>query len=102
MFEAPALGRILFDCGMHQGGNRVDRKQKKMFLFDRHKIDAVILYHAQFDHNGLLPKLVHEGYNSSIHCSGAIDDLLHVMLLDSVGIYLGNLHRENCYLTCKG
>ena len=42
MLEAPSLGRILLDCGMHQGGSRVDREQQEIFLFDPHTIDAVI------------------------------------------------------------
>jgi metallo-beta-lactamase family protein len=102
MFEAPAFGRILFDCGMHQGGNSVDRVQKESFLFDPHTIDAVILSHAHLDHSGMLPKLVHDGYNGPIHCADATADLLQVMLLDSVHIYLGDLMRENRYLARKG
>jgi metallo-beta-lactamase family protein len=102
MFEAPAFGRILFDCGMHQGGNRVDREQKETFLFDPQTIDAVILSHAHLDHSGMLPKLVHDGYNGPIHCADATADLLKVMLLDSVSIYLGDLQRENRYLARKG
>jgi metallo-beta-lactamase family protein len=102
MFEAPAFGRILFDCGMHQGGNSVDRVQKESFLFDPHTIDTVILSHAHLDHSGMLPKLVHDGYNGPIHCADATADLLQVMLLDSVHIYLGDLMRENRYLARKG
>ena len=102
MLEAPAFGRILLDCGMHQGGNRVDREQKETFLFDPHTIDAVILSHAHLDHSGMLPKLVHDGYNGPIHCADATADLLHVMLLDSVHIYLGDLLRENRHLARKG
>jgi metallo-beta-lactamase family protein len=102
MFEAPAFGRILFDCGMRQGGSNVDREQKETFLFDPKTIDAVILSHAHLDHSGKLPKLVHQGYDGPIHCAVATADLLHVMLLDSVSIYLGDLQRENRQLARKG
>ena len=102
MFEAPAFGRILFDCGMHQGGSNVYREQKETFLFDPKTIDAVILSHAHLDHSGKLPKLVHEGYDGPIHCADATADLLQVMLLDSVSIYLGDLQRENRQLARKG
>ncbi len=102
MFEAPAFGRILFDCGMHQGGSRVDREQKETFLFDPKTIDAVILSHAHLDHSGMLPKLVHDGYDGPIHCADATADLLQVMLLDSVSIYLGDLQHENRRLARKG
>ncbi|WP_299074326.1 MBL fold metallo-hydrolase [uncultured Paraglaciecola sp.] len=102
MLEAPAFGRILFDCGMHQGGNRVDREQTETFLFDPQSIDAVVLSHAHLDHSGLLPKLVHNGYKGPIYCADATADLLKVMLMDSVGIYLGDLKRENRQLARKG
>jgi metallo-beta-lactamase family protein len=102
MFEAPAFGRILFDCGMHQGGSQANREQQETFMFDPKTIDAVILSHAHLDHSGMLPKLVHDGYNGPIHCADATADLLHVMLLDSVNIYLGDLERENRHLARKG
>ena len=102
MLEASTLGRILFDCGMHQGGSRVDREQQQIFLFDPPTIDAVFLSHAHLDHSGMLPKLVHDGYNGPIHCADATAELLHVMLLDSVSIYLGDLARENRHLARKG
>lgn len=102
MLEAPAFGRILFDCGMHQGGSNVDREQKESFLFDPKTIDAVILSHAHLDHSGMLPKLVHNGYDGPIHCADATADLLQVMLLDSVSIYLGDLQRENRQRARKG
>jgi metallo-beta-lactamase family protein len=58
MIEAPTLGRILFDCGMHQGGSRVDREQQQIFLFDPPTIDAVFLSHAHLDHSGMLPTVI--------------------------------------------
>jgi metallo-beta-lactamase family protein len=99
MLESPSFGRIILDCGMHQGGSSVHRIQNEKFLFSPGSIDAVILSHAHLDHSGMLPKLVHEG---PIHCADATADLLKVMLLDSVGIYLGDLERENRYLARKG
>jgi hypothetical protein len=43
----------------------------------------------------MLPKLLNEGYNCLIHCAEATADLSHVMLFDSVGIYLSDLRRDN-------
>ena len=34
LVESPALGRVLFDCGMHQGGDAVDRVGHDAFPFD--------------------------------------------------------------------
>lgn len=102
MLESPVFGRILLDCGMHQGGNSVNRIQDDNFLFSPTTIDAVVLSHAHLDHSGMLPKLVHQGFEGPIYCADATADLLKVMLLDSVGIYLGDLARENRQLARKG
>ena len=102
MLESAAFGRILFDCGMHQGGNSFERMEQDHFLFESSSIDAVVLSHAHLDHSGMLPKLVHEGFNGPIYCADATADLLQVMLFDSLGIYLSDLDRENRYRTRKG
>lgn len=102
MLESPAFGRIILDCGMHQGGSSVHRIKRENFLFSPSSVDAVVLSHAHLDHSGMLPKLVHEGFDGPIHCADATADLLKVMLLDSVGIYLGDLMRENRQLARKG
>ncbi len=95
LLESPALGRIILDCGMHQGGSAIERLANETFGFDPHGIDAVLLSHAHLDHSGLLPKLVHEGFNGPIYCSEATAELLKIMLLDSVGIYQNDLKRKN-------
>jgi metallo-beta-lactamase family protein len=102
MLESPAFGRILLDCCMHQGGSSVHRIVREQFLFGPGALDAVVLSHAHLDHSGMLPKLVHEGFEGPIYCADATADLLKVMLLDSVGIYLGDLARENRQLARKG
>lgn len=102
MLTSPAFGRILLDCGMHQGGSSIKRIQHENFLFAPNIIDAVVLSHAHLDHSGMLPKLVHQGFEGPIYCADATADLLKVMLLDSVGIYLGDLARENRQLARKG
>lgn len=95
LLESPAIGRMLLDCGMHQGGDAVERIQDEEFSFDPTTIDAVILSHGHLDHSGLLPKLFHEGFNGSILCTNATAELLEVMLTDSVGLYLRDLERAN-------
>ncbi len=102
MLESPAMGRILLDCGIHQGGSSVRRIQREKFLFDPATVDGVVLSHAHLDHSGMLPKLVHDGFTGPIYCADATSDLLQVMLLDSVGIYLGDLTRENRQRARKG
>lgn len=102
LLESPALGLVLLDCGMHQGHDAVQRIAQERFHFPPHSIDAVILSHAHLDHSGLLPKLVHEGFNGPIHCTRATADLLDIMLHDSVGLYEKDLERDNLRRARRG
>lgn len=95
LLESPALGRVLLDCGMHQGGDAVEREKRDEFLFKPESIDAVILSHGHLDHSGMLPKLVHQGFRGPIYCTRATKELLSIMLFDSAGIYERDLEREN-------
>ncbi len=95
LLESPAVGRILLDCGMHQGGDAVERIGDDAFPFDPADIDAVILSHGHLDHSGLLPKLVNQGYNGPIYCTPATKSLLRILLEDSWGLYKRDLDYEN-------
>ncbi len=87
--------RLLLDCGMHQGGDAVERIERDDFQFNPTQIDAVILSHAHLDHSGLLPKLVHEGFEGPIYCTGGTKSLLKILLEDSLKIYCKDLEYKN-------
>tara|TARA_R110002110_G_scaffold91264_2_gene237433 strand:- start:51503 stop:52906 length:1404 start_codon:yes stop_codon:yes gene_type:complete len=95
LLETAGGGRILLDCGMHQGGDAVDRIQDERFPFDAADIDMVVLSHAHLDHSGLLPRLHRDGFRGPVLCTRATAELLRVMLNDSVGLYLRDLERTN-------
>jgi metallo-beta-lactamase family protein len=95
LLESPALGRVLLDCGMHQGGDAVERMQDERFAFDPSSIDAVVLSHVHLDHSGMLPRLYQAGFRGPVHCSHASVELLEIMLKDAAGLYLRDLEREN-------
>ncbi len=95
LLEGPGIGRVLLDCGMHQGGDAVERIQDEQFAFDPASIDAVVLSHAHLDHSGMLPRLYHEGFTGPVICTSATAGLLEIMLNDSVGLYLRDLERTN-------
>jgi metallo-beta-lactamase family protein len=95
LLESPGIGRVLIDCGMHQGGDAVERIQDEQFAFDPASIDAVVLSHAHLDHSGLLPRLCHDGFTGPVICTRATAELLEIMLNDSVGLYVRDLERTN-------
>jgi metallo-beta-lactamase family protein len=95
LVESPACGRILLDCGMHQGGDAVDRLHDESFAFDPASIDAVILSHAHLDHSGLLPRLYKDGFSGPVLCTPATAELLRIMLHDSAGLYFRDLEHKN-------
>ena len=104
--------KILLDCGMHQGGDALEHRQRgrshtdvtqqERFAFDPADIDCVVLSHAHLDHSGLLPKLIHEGYRGPIHCTGGTQQLLKVLLEDSTHLYLKDLEYDNLRLARQG
>lgn len=95
LISIPGHARFLLDCGMHQGGDAIERIGAERFSFDPGHIDFVILSHAHLDHSGLLPKLVANGFEGPIYCSNATTDLLPIMLDDAAGLYFRDIEREN-------
>jgi len=102
LLETDELGRVLLDCGMHQGGDAVERMLGESFNFDPATIDALILSHAHLDHSGLIPLLVSRGFKGTIYCTNGTLKLLPVMLNDAVGLYERDLKHENRRRLRKG
>jgi len=74
--------KFLVDCGLYQERELTGRNWGP-FLFPPEELDAVLLTHAHLDHCGLLPRLVREGFNQAIYCTGATSEITRIMLLDS-------------------
>ncbi|MCE5277364.1 MAG: MBL fold metallo-hydrolase [Planctomycetaceae bacterium] len=77
--------KILVDCGLYQE-RRFQSRNWDPFPIKPSKLDAVLLTHAHLDHCGLLPKLVKEGFNGRIYCTGATAEIAQFILLDSAHI----------------
>lgn len=89
LLETPK-GKLLIDCGMHQGERMCSKKNLEPFGFTPEHITAVIVTHAHFDHTGRLPDLVKQGYKGKIFMTPPTKALMELVLEDSVHIMAEN------------
>ena len=78
--------RFAIDCGMHQGGEGIEKRNFNVADYSAKDLDFVLLTHAHIDHSGLLPKLVKDGFSGNVYCTKPTKALLGLMLLDSAHI----------------
>ncbi len=94
--------RVLLDCGLLQGGDESEQRNREPFPFNVQALDAVILSHAHIDHSGRLPLLYKEGYRGPIYTHRACRDLCRIMLKDSAFISEKDAEWENRKRQRKG
>jgi len=82
--------RILVDRGMYQGTEEIESRNWEPFPVSPSDLTAVVLTHAHLDHSGLLPRLVAQGFDGSIHCTRAGRGLVSLILEDA-----GELQEED-------
>ena len=78
--------RLLVDCGMFQGTRQLEERNRLNFPYRPETITHLLLTHAHIDHSGLIPKLVHDGFQNTILCTPATANLCKIMLADSAHI----------------
>jgi metallo-beta-lactamase family protein len=86
---------VLLDCGLIQGGESPDLRNRAPFPFDASRVDAVILSHAHIDHCGRLPLLRKRGFRGPIHTTAACRDLARILLADSAAMAEREAERDN-------
>jgi metallo-beta-lactamase family protein len=74
---------VMLECGLIQGGDETEDRNREPFPFDVGCIDAVILSHAHIDHSGRIPRLVRQGYTGPVYAHEATKALCEIMLPDS-------------------
>ena len=75
--------RILIDCGMFQGLKDLRLRNWSPLPVPPETIDCVVLTHAHIDHSGWLPRLVSQGFNGPVYCTGGTEDLCKLVLPDA-------------------
>lgn len=90
-----ANARVLIDCGMFQGSERLERKNKLPPEILRKPLDAVLLTHGHLDHCGRLPLLIKAGYTGPIYATDGTIDIAELVLRDAARIAEDEAEREN-------
>ncbi len=93
MFETNGK-KFLVDCGMFQGGQFNEAKNKEPLPFDPAELSAVFVTHAHLDHVGRLPLLIKNGYEGKIYATAPTIELLELILEDAFHIMQYN-HKHN-------
>lgn len=78
--------RFAVDCGMHQGSDLIESRNRDITPYDPENIHFIIITHAHIDHSGLLPRLVKNGFRGPVYTTEPTGDLLKILLLDSAHI----------------
>ena len=87
--------RILIDCGQFQGIKSLRELNWEPLPILPSTIDFVLLTHGHLDHCGWLPRLVNQGFEGKIYCSGPTKEIAKLILLDSAKIQEEEAEKAN-------
>ncbi|THF68504.1 MBL fold metallo-hydrolase [Deinococcus sp. Arct2-2] len=86
--------QLLIDCGLFQGGEDLEARNREPFPFDPRDLAAVILTHAHLDHVGRLPILVKQGFRGPVYCTAPTAALAETVLLDSARLQVEGYRQD--------
>lgn len=87
--------RILVDCGLFQGVREIRNLNWQPLEVLPSSIDYVLLTHGHLDHCGWLPRLIHQGFEGKIYCTGPTKAISRIILLDSAKIQEEEAEKAN-------
>ncbi len=85
---------VMVDCGLFQGDELLEARNREAFPFDPGELSAVLLTHAHLDHVGRLPLLVRRGYKGAIYCTPPTLKLAETVLLDSARLQVESYRQD--------
>lgn len=85
--------KFLVDCGMFQGEQTKEAKNKESLPFNPVELKGVVITHAHLDHVGRLPLLVKNGYQGHFYATAPTIELVELILEDALHIMVYN-HRH--------
>ena len=85
-FTGAMSQKILIDCGLFQGSQVADERNREQFPYDPKHIDALFITHAHMDHIGRIPSLVRAGFRGKIYSTPPTKDITALALVDSMGV----------------
>ncbi|MBZ9750034.1 MBL fold metallo-hydrolase [Deinococcus sp. HMF7604] len=86
--------QLLVDCGLFQGGDDLEARNREAFSFEPAGLDAVLLTHAHLDHVGRLPLLVKRGFRGAVYCTAPTAALAETVLLDSARLQVEGYRHD--------
>jgi metallo-beta-lactamase family protein len=94
--------KILLDCGLFQGSDEIEDRNREDFPFRPEEIDYVLLSHAHLDHVGLIPRLVREGFNGEVITTAPTAAIAKLILADSAHLQMEEAERNARYARRRG
>ena len=78
--------KVLVDCGMFQGGEGSEEKNRAELPFSAASLTAVVVTHAHLDHVGRLPLLAKNGFKGFVYATPPTRDLARLIMEDAYGV----------------
>ena len=85
-------GKIIqIDSGAFQGHRKEAEEKNRNLPYSPKDVHSIILTHGHFDHCGLLPVMIKNGFTGNIYCTPATRDIVSLVLMDSARIQIRDI-----------